>query len=123
MENERMDNIKGILEDIQNNKQGLVNFEGGNFNKNQGSGSVEVEETEDENGMQRKVIRDLGNGKKSIEITRVMKNHHNKGINILILILIFILNINLNNLFFSVFFIFFYIFYFIKYIYYYIYYH
>ena len=45
MENERMDNIKGILEDIQNNKQGLVNFEGGNFNKNQGSGSVEVEET------------------------------------------------------------------------------
>jgi len=79
MENDELENIKGKLgidSDNHNNPEGLVKFEKGNNKK---KGSVQVEETQDENGMQRKVIRDLGNGKKSVEITRIIKHHHGKG--------------------------------------------
>ena len=75
MEEDRINNIKDILgigDEI--NENGVVDQIN---NKKSGKGSVQIEETEDENGMQRKVVRDLGNGKKSVEITRVMKNHHN----------------------------------------------
>ena len=85
MKREREDDNKNRLGDGKNDQEeGIVKFEEGNKKnkkKNKGKGSVQIEETEDENGKQRKVIRDLGNGKKSIEITRVMKHHHGKGKN------------------------------------------
>ncbi len=69
MENDRLENIKGILgidERIENNENNIS----------------QVEEIKDKNGIQRKIIRDLGNGRKSIEITRLNNNNnnYNKGI-------------------------------------------
>ena len=71
MENEHK---LGMGDEI-NQEDGIVKFEGGNKNR----GKVQVEETQDENGMNRKVIRDLGNGRKSVEITRVVKIKKGKG--------------------------------------------
>ena len=79
MENDRLQNLENIIGmgDEIKQPEGIVKFEGGNKNKKKGK--VQVEETQDENGMKRKVVRDLGNGRKSIEITRVIKLNKGKG--------------------------------------------
>lgn len=48
-----------------------INFQGG----------VEIEETHDSSGTTRKVTRDLGNGMKSVEITKTVSMDNSKNIN------------------------------------------
>lgn len=83
MEQERLENIKshlGMGDEINHQQDdGIVKFEGSDHGKKSKKGSVQIEETQDENGMQRKVVRDLGNGRKSVEITRVIKRNKGKG--------------------------------------------
>ena len=80
MENDRINNIKNIIgmgNEIDEPEDGIVKFDRGNTNS--GKGSVQIEESQDENGTQRKVVRDLGNGRKTVEITRVIKRNRGKG--------------------------------------------
>lgn len=62
------------LEDpVDDNKNNLVTSKPKKQRNNSKRGrTVRIEETRSKNGMQRKVIRDLGNGMKSVEITEVM---------------------------------------------------
>lgn len=49
--------------------------------KSSSKGNIQVEETRTKNGMQRKVIRDLGNGVKSVEITEVINRGQSNSSN------------------------------------------
>jgi hypothetical protein len=44
---------------------------GGNKQRKSKEGNISVEEIKNKDGMQRKVVRDLGNGMKTVEITKV----------------------------------------------------
>ena len=65
------DDKKGLVDGKNGQEEDIVKFEDGNKKKN----NVQVQEIEDENGFQRNVVTDLGNGKKSIQITRFMRRH------------------------------------------------
>jgi len=68
MQNENL----GIeLNIIQENENSIVPLNGKKPRKNGKVGKVQIEEKRNGDGLQRKVIRDLGNGIKSVEITQV----------------------------------------------------
>jgi hypothetical protein len=57
----------------------LVGLDGPKRRKNSKKAKVQIEEKHTGNGMERKVVRDLGNGVKTVEITHVYNRQPNQA--------------------------------------------
>lgn len=60
-------------------ENGVVALDGQKRRKAGKKGKVQIEEKRTEDGMQRKVVRDLGNGMKTVEITHVYNRQPNQS--------------------------------------------